>query len=153
MRPRIEPATSWFLVGFVSAAPRWELHPVLLSFPSCQPFLHFVPLPPPHRSPAQFQGPSREQAQRHLVRLEFKPKGKNHVLLNHVPLFLLPPLPSQALPPSVSGFEEIQSRKLVSDTQYSKEYFPSVSFLPLIIVILFILGLSVFLQAYYDVTH
>ena len=24
-RPRIEPSTSWFLVGFVSAAPRWEL--------------------------------------------------------------------------------------------------------------------------------
>ena len=24
-RPGIEPATSWFLVGFVSAAPRWEL--------------------------------------------------------------------------------------------------------------------------------
>ena len=23
--PRIEPATSWFLVGFVSASPRWEL--------------------------------------------------------------------------------------------------------------------------------
>ena len=24
-RPRIEPTTSWFLVGLVSAAPRWEL--------------------------------------------------------------------------------------------------------------------------------
>ena len=27
-RPGIEPATSWFLVGFVSAASRWELHDV-----------------------------------------------------------------------------------------------------------------------------
>ena len=26
VRPGIEPATSWFLVGFVSAAPQWELH-------------------------------------------------------------------------------------------------------------------------------
>ena len=25
-RPGVKPATSWFLVGFVSAAPRWELH-------------------------------------------------------------------------------------------------------------------------------
>ena len=25
MRPGIEPATSWFLVGFISSAPRWEL--------------------------------------------------------------------------------------------------------------------------------
>ena len=25
-RPGIEPETSWFLVGFISAAPRWELH-------------------------------------------------------------------------------------------------------------------------------
>ena len=25
-RPGIKPATSWFLVGFVSAEPRWELH-------------------------------------------------------------------------------------------------------------------------------
>ena len=25
VRPGIEPATSWFLVGFISAAPRWEL--------------------------------------------------------------------------------------------------------------------------------
>ena len=24
-RPGIEPATSWFLVGFVSTAPQWEL--------------------------------------------------------------------------------------------------------------------------------
>ena len=24
-KPGIEPQTSWFLVGFVSAAPRWEL--------------------------------------------------------------------------------------------------------------------------------
>ena len=24
--PGIEPATSWFLVGFVSTVPRWELH-------------------------------------------------------------------------------------------------------------------------------
>ena len=24
-RPRIEPATSWFLVGFISAVPQWEL--------------------------------------------------------------------------------------------------------------------------------
>ena len=24
-RPEIEPATSWFLVGFISAVPRWEL--------------------------------------------------------------------------------------------------------------------------------
>ena len=26
-RPGLEPATSWFLVGFVSAAPQWELPP------------------------------------------------------------------------------------------------------------------------------
>ena len=25
VRPGIEPATSWFLVGFVSTVPRWEL--------------------------------------------------------------------------------------------------------------------------------
>ena len=25
MRPGIEPPTSWFLVGFISAAPQWEL--------------------------------------------------------------------------------------------------------------------------------
>ena len=25
LRPRIEPETSWFLVGFVSVEPRWEL--------------------------------------------------------------------------------------------------------------------------------
>ena len=24
-RPGVEPATSWFLVGFISAVPRWEL--------------------------------------------------------------------------------------------------------------------------------
>ena len=30
-RPGIEPTTSWFLVGFVSTAPRWEL-PVQLIF-------------------------------------------------------------------------------------------------------------------------
>ena len=27
VRPRIEPATSWFLVGFVSTAPWWEFRP------------------------------------------------------------------------------------------------------------------------------
>ena len=32
MRPEIEPATSWFLVGFVSPVPRWEF---LHSFRSC----------------------------------------------------------------------------------------------------------------------
>ena len=26
VRPEIEPTTSWFLVGFVSAVPRWELY-------------------------------------------------------------------------------------------------------------------------------
>ena len=26
VRPEIEPATSWFLIRFVSAAPLWELH-------------------------------------------------------------------------------------------------------------------------------
>ena len=31
MRPGIEPATSWFLVGFISAAPQWELHNVYFS--------------------------------------------------------------------------------------------------------------------------
>ena len=25
MRPEIEPASSWLLVGFISAAPQWEL--------------------------------------------------------------------------------------------------------------------------------
>ena len=30
--PGIEPATSWFLVGFVSAAPRWELPKVFMFF-------------------------------------------------------------------------------------------------------------------------
>ena len=36
-RPGIEPATSWFLVGLVSAAPRQELHPLTFS-------LLFLPL-------------------------------------------------------------------------------------------------------------
>ena len=32
-RPGIEPATSWFLVGFISAAPWWELHGWLFMHP------------------------------------------------------------------------------------------------------------------------
>ena len=32
MRPGIKPATSWFLVGFVSAVPQWELHEIHLFF-------------------------------------------------------------------------------------------------------------------------
>ena len=34
MRPGIELATSWFLVGFISAAPRQELPFLILFFPS-----------------------------------------------------------------------------------------------------------------------
>ena len=37
-RPGIEPATSWFLVGLVSVAPRWELH--LFTFLESKPFVY-----------------------------------------------------------------------------------------------------------------
>ena len=33
VRPGIEPATSWFLVRFISAAPRWELRFLILETP------------------------------------------------------------------------------------------------------------------------
>ena len=32
VRPGIEPATPWFLVGFISSVPRWELQEVLLNW-------------------------------------------------------------------------------------------------------------------------
>ena len=41
VRPGIKPVASWFLVGFISAAPRWELLPKILNIlePICMTFL------------------------------------------------------------------------------------------------------------------
>ena len=40
---RIEPATSWFLVRFVSAESQWELHCLLLERLSLVPEMLFLP--------------------------------------------------------------------------------------------------------------
>ena len=41
-RPGIKPATSWFLVGFISAAPQWELWFQILHLSICSIFILFL---------------------------------------------------------------------------------------------------------------
>ena len=45
MRQGIEPTSSWIQVGFVSAAPQWEL-PNVICFKWLNAFLPFLPWPP-----------------------------------------------------------------------------------------------------------